>query len=89
MDPITYRHAEPSPCPRCDRWLDRTSHGRGAAVLPKPGDLTLCIGCCALLVFDDNMRLAEPSAEILADIDAETMAEVEQIKTAIRITRGH
>jgi hypothetical protein len=57
-------------CANCGKRLDRASgvvdkHARNFK-RPQAGDLSLCIGCGHVSVFDENLRLREPTdAEIV------------------------
>lgn len=59
-------------CPQCHKVLDRADVliGDGPAT-PKPGDITMCIGCAAFLAFTEGLglRLARPDelAELAPD----------------------
>lgn len=43
-------------CPQCFHKLDAVSNVHSAEP-PQVGDFTLCIGCTAVLQFDENMQL--------------------------------
>lgn len=46
-------------CPHCARPLDSemgVAKGRQPARQPKPGDLSVCIGCAGLLIFTPTLR---------------------------------
>lgn len=43
-------------CPACGYLLDTTSCIAAPGVAPGPGDLTLCMACMALLVFNEDLR---------------------------------
>jgi hypothetical protein len=59
-------HMPPSPCPRCGRILDGAMHLDNST--PDPGDITICIECSTLSVFDDKLHLREPTDEEMADM---------------------
>jgi len=46
-----------SGCPNCGKVLDRASETLREKKKPKPGDCSVCMYCCAVLVFDDNLRM--------------------------------
>jgi hypothetical protein len=55
---------KPSPCPLCRLVCDgamSTGHGQG----PSPGDYSVCLGCGAPLLFDDDLSLRQPTSDEL------------------------
>lgn len=44
-------------CPACHRRLNATARSDGGASRPSPGDLSVCVHCGALLVFDSEFNL--------------------------------
>jgi hypothetical protein len=48
-----------SVCPWCDHRLAAASHV-SEPVRPSPGDLSVCISCAQLLVFDAQLKLRKP-----------------------------
>jgi len=63
-------------CPVCSHVLDRTM-GRDDSTQPVPGDITFCIGCTAILVFDQQMKLAPITPEFIAGLSPELKATIE------------
>jgi hypothetical protein len=60
------RHITPSACTNCGEILDgATSVGCDGG--PDPGDLTICIICGHLMVFDDNLKLRDPTGAEMVD----------------------
>jgi hypothetical protein len=51
-------------CPTCGSRLDEAMNVTGARAV-EPGDLTLCVACAAVLVFDAARRPRLPAAEEL------------------------
>lgn len=76
----------PCQCPTCGRTLDRAEQlQENEKIRPSPGDLTVCIGCAATLVFTNSagdLRLAT-TADFDA-IDAEALWELAKIEMAVR-----
>jgi hypothetical protein len=63
----TDHHIPQSPCLSCGKPLDgATCVGRDAA--PDPGDITICIYCGHIMVFDDNLKLRELSDEEVREV---------------------
>jgi hypothetical protein len=46
-----------SRCPHCGQKLDAASRMEGPQPLPKPDDLSVCIGCGEVLAFDGRLHL--------------------------------
>ena len=58
---LSYTGATPvSPCPNCGSVLDRTT---GPAGGPEPGDATICTNCHHFCVFDEALKLRQPTTE--------------------------
>ncbi len=56
-------HAVPDiTCPECHYVANRCA-GVATESRPVPGDLSLCIACAAIAVFDDELRLRRPTEE--------------------------
>lgn len=51
-------------CPYCNNRLSAATHAT-EAVSPKPGDLSVCIHCASVLVFDALLRPSKPAPEQL------------------------
>ena len=47
----------PSQCPRCFAYLDRAGETDSRVRAPGPGDISICLHCGAILMFDDDMKL--------------------------------
>jgi hypothetical protein len=57
-----------SACPRCQKRCDSATPLGRTAVVPKPGDISLCGGCGLPLKFVQDLHLAEASEEDLASL---------------------
>lgn len=51
-------------CPICLHEMDRCMAYKGD-VPPRPGDVTICIRCCTLLLFDEDLDVILPNEEEL------------------------
>jgi hypothetical protein len=61
-----------SQCPNCGKTLDAAHNVTGEqANKVKPGDISLCIDCTAILVFDDELFLRRPTPQELEDFKSE------------------
>ncbi len=57
-------HLPESKCTRCGYVMDMATTLEDPEIhLPKPGDISLCMRCGLLSVFDENLRLQPPSDE--------------------------
>src|SRR6187551_3436346 len=64
FDGMTNTRVEPDNCPYCDEFLNAITPGPGNPhALPSPGDITLCMGCCHVLVFDRGMKVRKPTTQ--------------------------
>ncbi len=62
---------EANQCARCKAHLSMAT-GRGE---PKPGDISCCIKCGFVMVFEDHHYLREITSEELASLHPETKAQ--------------
>jgi hypothetical protein len=61
---MTTTRVDPDNCPYCDTHLDAITPGPGNPdATPEPGDITVCIGCCHVLVFDRDMKTRKPTVQ--------------------------
>lgn len=49
-------------CPYCDNKLDAAGSLDGEHT-PQNGDISLCINCAQILMFDENLQLRKPSID--------------------------
>ncbi len=69
----------PTPCPSCGRENDMACHVGGQAV-PKPGDVTICIGCAAANIFTDDLGQRAMTA---ADTEAMSLHDYNELNNTI------
>jgi hypothetical protein len=50
-------------CPHCGKDLDAATHAVGLDHAPEQGDVSLCFGCAAVLVYADRFTLRLPTKE--------------------------
>lgn len=74
----------PSFCPFCFKLLTGSSNLQGPEP-PRPGDFTVCIDCCNVLRFDENMQLLASS---LLDIPMHSRLAFSKVVTAMKGVRG-
>ena len=61
-----------SKCPSCEHEMDQVT----GPEQPKPGDVTICINCRHICIFDDEMKLRNPT-----DDEAKELAGNKEIIT--------
>lgn len=72
-------------CPHCDHVLNAASvPGRRRPPEPVEGDLSVCLGCGEVLMFDARQRLNKTTAAILAGLDPNEIAELRIVQRAVR-----
>lgn len=70
-------------CPKCGKVMDRAT-GVGHDRRPKPGDLTICIGCAAVLIFQIDLGLKEVDEVYLRRrIPKEGREEIGRVRAAV------
>lgn len=53
---------ENATCPHCGHRLDLAT-GIDHTLMPRPGDVSICIECASILIFDDAMMPREPTVD--------------------------
>lgn len=71
-------------CPTCGKHFDKVAKIHGKDAPPKKGDLTICIGCEAVLVYVDAATVAEASPEMLAKCSERIRDIVSKLKQFVR-----
>lgn len=74
---------KPGKCPECGYRMDAATATRGNA-RPRPGDLTLCLSCGAILEFDQDVAPVAMPAGRMADLDDDTRHELRRVQLLIR-----
>jgi hypothetical protein len=70
-------------CPVCASQLDAVQSIENPEYKPSPKDLTLCVYCAAILVFEDDMALSEFPPVVFDTLDEETKKKLLEGITAI------
>lgn len=68
-------------CPTCNYELDAAENLDDPNLLPKCGDITVCINCAEILEYNDNMKLKKANVK---NISQEQFYEVVRIVRAIQ-----
>jgi hypothetical protein len=74
-------------CPYCNHKLDAASAGpNNPQAVPKPGDITICIGCANVLIFDVGRRPQRPTMGELQEAmqDPSVLRAIQIIRHVIR-----
>lgn len=71
-------------CPYCGTQLDAATK-LDRAIMPKPGDISVCIKCAQVLVFADDLMLRKPKPD-----EIEITDEIKLYQQAVRfLDRRH
>lgn len=65
------------PCPHCKKVLNAAT-GIDHGLYPKPGDLTICIGCAECLQFGENLTLIKPSEDTMRALPHDVKVALEK-----------
>ena len=77
---------KPCSCPACGKVLDRSLEiqaGRG----PKPGDISICIGCGAVAFWTELLDLRAASKEELRALPFSTQVLIDDARAAMQAMR--
>lgn len=66
-------------CSGCGAPVDRATYAGPAVVEPVPGDISLCLRCMKISIFDEAMQLREPNPQELQILNARP--EIQQIRS--------
>lgn len=73
-------------CPVCEYEVDRAS-GVNTDTPPQEGDLSICLRCAAVLVFDEDLHLGIFPDDDVKLLHPEDRAAIEAVRDAIRSTK--
>jgi len=73
-------------CNVCGYEMDAATETNGNG-RPQPGDFSLCLKCGELYVFDEQMKIQEPTIAQLTVVPIETAAEIRRTQRMIRKER--
>lgn len=76
-----------STCPTCGYVMNASSCADTDPRPPEPGDISLCLCCGELLVFDQEMLLRVPSIGEIMDFSPANYEMIERTQRAIRAVR--
>jgi hypothetical protein len=69
-------------CPACQTTLDGAS-SMGDRPMPRPGDLSVCVYCTALLEFNTDLTLRLAPTESLLRLEPEQRIRLEMVRFAL------
>ena len=81
----------PSPCPGCGMVLDAANAADDTLpARPRPGDLSVCVHCCAMLAYNEDLTLRQATEKEVAIImhDCHGAEVVEAIRFMLQ-SRGN
>ena len=67
-------------CPKCFTILSAATNMDDENLRPKPGDVTVCLYCAEVLVFNEDLTLRRPLAGEIEDPDGELARHVAAVK---------
>lgn len=71
-------------CPYCGKGLDSVSMLEGDVPPPSKGDMAVCFGCAEIMQFGDGLTMEKMSADELAALSLDEMADIRKTQGAIR-----
>ena len=78
------KRIDPSPCPKCGVQHDAATASDGSGIGPVKGDLSICVDCGSINVFDDDLKLVTITEEQLSEgYDDETLAEIRRVSSMV------
>jgi hypothetical protein len=76
-----------SRCPSCGKLLDAATSITDPGASPSPDDMTICVGCGAILKFDKDLHLQELLQKDYDAIDTEDLLMITKMQTAVIETK--
>jgi len=71
-------------CPNCDHKLDASTDPNGSDdSLPVAGDVSICMYCCAVIRYQDDLSLKEIDENDIAEIGVDFYDQVMQVKSSL------
>lgn len=71
-------------CPNCRRAVDSATNVDDDSLKPVPGDLSCCIGCAAVLTYQDDMTVRELTPEEFLALSADNRTELARMAAAVK-----
>ena len=87
MKPIESVPTKKTACPCCGYVIDCAACPERPGAKPRPGDLSLCLGCAEVLAFNQDMTLREATIEDLMQLSPQQQAELGRAQKFIRTVK--
>ena len=72
-----------SPCWSCGKKNDMASSAEGDASIPKAGDISICFGCGAWMIYDDDIKTREMTVDEIAELDPDIRSQLRKMENVI------
>lgn len=72
---------KPDKCPHCEKKVDAATHLKDLKAAPRPGDLTVCIGCFKASRYDKNLKMEKFDVSTL---DLQEARELHQLQVFLQ-----
>ena len=79
---VVHEDGTETSCPKCGKILDAAT-GMGD-YSPKPGDVTVCIGCEGVLQYTEDFHLQPIPDQVWAEMDVDEKADIQHAIEAAR-----
>lgn len=77
---------EKTTCPKCKSKLDAATHaGAEEKAQPKKNDLTVCLYCSSILIYNSDLLLREATEKDLKKLDEDLLFELKRAKAMAEI----
>lgn len=75
-------------CPNCKKTMDSATSIDRDNHKPIPGDISICLYCQSLLIFDDNLMSQNPTQEQIDELksDPELWNKIHKVRYVIKKT---
>lgn len=73
-----------TPCPNCGSPLEMHAPSTGGEGSPVSGDVTICLYCAAVLVFDEDLKPRMPTAE-----ERSALIEIDEVRRVVSAVKRH
>jgi len=83
---MTDTRLKPNKCPTCGRILDATTSVQGEQT-PSPNDISICMYCAALLIFNDDMTLRKCPYHIIETFPPDIILKIAKATVLILMTK--
>jgi hypothetical protein len=73
-----------SACPACKYVNDRATSLEDESLVPKAGDLSVCLNCGEIMIFNDDLTTRSVTLNDLAELPPEIHAHLDRMQRAVR-----